>query len=92
MRTILTDGGREPGDTRARSMKISALQPVHNRLSEQLIALQEELETKDDAESRALNARIWQYFVEGTEARMPTMPDFAEAREAALAQIQSEKE
>ncbi|MEO1405370.1 MAG: hypothetical protein AAFV54_02620 [Pseudomonadota bacterium] len=89
MRTLLLDGGKDPGDTRSLSMKISALQPIHDRLSASLISLQEEIETKDDEASKALNARIWQYFVEGAEARMPTLPDFAEAREAAAADLKA---
>lgn len=89
MRTLLSDGGKDPGDTRSLSMKISALQPTHDRLSAALIELQEDIETRDDDASKALNTRIWQFFVEGSEARMPTMPDFAEAREAVVAEIKA---
>ncbi|MEM9667624.1 MAG: hypothetical protein AAF950_01760 [Pseudomonadota bacterium] len=92
MRTLLADGGKDPGDTRGLSMKVSALQVVHNRLSAELIALQEEIEVKSDDASKALNARIWTFFVEGAEARMPTLPDFAEAREATLAKLQADAE
>lgn len=88
MRTLLTDGGEEVADTRTRSFRVSVVQEVHSRLSAQLIAFQEKIELKDDEASKALNARIWQYFRDGAEARMPTMPDIAEARQAALAELE----
>lgn len=91
MRTLLEDGGRDPGDTRARSMKISVLQPVHDRLSADLIAMQEEIEAKDDEASKALNARIWRFFAEGADNRMPTLPDIADARAKAAERIAAEK-
>jgi len=91
MRTLLTDGGVEPGDTRGTSMKISALQIVHDRLSALLIDMQAGLEEKDDAASRALNARIWKFFAEGSEARMPTLPEITEARKKAAERIAAEK-
>ena len=90
MRTLLEDGGRDPGDTRARSMKISVLQPVHDRLSADLISMQEEIETKDDEASKALNARIWRFYAEGADKRMPTLPDIAEARAKAAERIAAE--
>ena len=92
MRTLLIDGGKEPGDTRARSMRVSALQTVHDRLSADLIGLQEEIESRDDAASKALNARIWQFFVEGADARMPSPPDFAAARAAVAADLAEQGE
>ncbi len=88
MRTLLIDGGVDVGDTRTRSFKVSAVQEVHNRLSAELITLQERIELLDDPASRALNARIWRYFSEGAEARMPTMPDFADARAEVLAELE----
>jgi len=92
MRTILIDGGEEVPDTRARSFKVSAVQEVHNQLSAHLIALQERIELLDDDTSKALNARIWRYFREGAEARMPTMPDFTDARAAVLAELEQSGE
>lgn len=91
MRTLLEDGGREPGDTRGASMRVSALQVVHDRLSAALIDMQAEIETREDDASRALNARIWRFFVEGAEARMPNLPDIAEARAEAAAALAAEK-
>lgn len=90
MRTLLEDGGKDPGDTRARDMKVSSLQEVHDRLSADLIELQTEIETKDDEASKALNARIWLYFVEGANLRMPELPDIAAARAEATARIAAE--
>lgn len=92
MRTLLIDGDIDPGDTRARSMKISDLLPVHSHLSEELIKLQAAIETRDDDASKKLNARIWQFFVEGAEARMPSPPDFADARAKTVAAIQAKEE
>ncbi|MEL6324200.1 MAG: hypothetical protein AAGJ29_07800 [Pseudomonadota bacterium] len=91
MRTLLIDAGRDPGDTRARSMKISDLVPVHDRLTRQLITLQTEIETQSDEASKALNARIWQYLAEGAEARMPSPPDFADARERTLQKLKAQE-
>lgn len=92
MRTILLDGGEDVPDTRTRSFKVSAVQEVHDRLSTQLIALQERIELLDDDASVELNGRIWRFFREGAEARMPTMPDFTEARAAVLAALQQTDE
>lgn len=91
MRTLLEDGGRVPGNTRGTSMRVSALQVVHDRLSTGLIDMQAELEVKADPASKALNARIWQFYVEGANARMPTLPDIAAARAEASARIAAEK-
>ena len=84
MRTLLEEGGVDPGDTRGTSMRVSALQIVHNGLSEKLMTLQIE-------EAKRLNARIWQFFVEGADARMPTLPDFQAARAQALKKVLAEK-
>ncbi|MEO9970322.1 MAG: hypothetical protein ABJG15_10975 [Hyphomonadaceae bacterium] len=92
MRTLLHDGGEETADTRARSFKVSAVQAVHNKLSEQIIKLQERIERSDEPDDKALNARIWTYFREGAEARMPTMPDFTEARAEVLAELERQGE
>jgi len=91
MRTLLVDGGVDPGDTRGTSMKVSALQVVHDRLSAMLIDMQAGLEEKDDGASKALNARIWTFFAEGAEARMPTLPEITEARKKAAERIAAEK-
>ena len=90
MRTLLEDGGISPGDTRAASMKVSDLQSVHNRLSEAMIELQAELEGKDDDASKRLNARIWQFYVSGSEERMPALPEIGAARDIAAARIAAE--
>lgn len=92
MRTLLEDGGGEVPDTRTRSFKVSNVQEMHNKLSDLLIKLQERVEVSDTAEDKALNARIWVYFNEGAEARMPTMPDFTEARAAVLAELEQQDE
>lgn len=91
MRTLLEDGGIDPGDTRGSSFKVSDLQIIHNRLSSDLINLQAELETKKEPDAKALNARIWQFYVEGANARMPELPDIGEARAKAAERIAAEK-
>ncbi len=91
MRTLLEEGGVDPGDTRGTSMRVSALQIVHNGRSEKLMTLQIELDAREDQEANRLNARIWQFFVEGADARMPTLPDFQAARAQALKKVLAEK-
>lgn len=91
MRTLLEDGGRDPGDTRARSMKVSVLQKVHDRLSAELIDMQTDIETRPDEASKALNARIWRYYAEGADKRMPALPDITQARADAAARIAATK-
>lgn len=91
MRTLLEDGGIDPGDTRGASMRVSALQIVHNGLSEKLMEMQIGLEARQDKEALALNARIWQFFVDGADARLPTLPDIQTARARALERVLAEK-
>lgn len=92
MKDLLLEGGIAPGETDTASYKVSALQPVHDRLSAMLIEMQAGLEVKrDDAASKALNARIWQFYVKWAEARMPTLPQIGEARAEAAARIAAEK-
>jgi len=91
IRTLLEDGGVTPGDTRGMSMRVSALQEVHNRLSSVLIEMQTALETKTDEASKKLNARIWLYYTEGANERMPTLPEITKARAKAAERIAAEK-
>ncbi len=91
MRTLLEEGGIDPGDTRGTSMRVSALQIVHNRLSEKLMELQIGLEAREDEAAKALNARIWTFYVEGADARMPALPDIQAARAKALERVLAEK-
>lgn len=91
MRTLIEEGGVDPGDTRGTSMRVSALREVHNDLSAALIEVQVALEARQDAAARALNARIWKFYVEGANARMPELPDITAARAAAAERIAAEK-
>jgi len=91
MRTLLEDGGMTPGDTRSISMRVSTLREIHDGLSTNLIALQTELEEKTDDASKALNARIWQYYVDGANERMPTLPEITKERAQAAERIAAEK-
>ena len=83
MAGILKDGGIDPGNTAPENLKVSTLQAIHDRLAAFLVDLQEGLEARDGEAAKALNARIWSYFVQGATERMPSPPDFSAEREAA---------
>jgi len=91
MRTLLVDAGIPPGNTRGETMRVSELQKIHDRLSTALIELQIGLESKTDEASKKLNSRIWMYYVDGAQERLPTLPDISAARAEASARIAAEK-
>lgn len=76
MQAILRAAG-QPGDTTAKSYRVSDLMAVRDRLAEQIIALQTEVEARDDETSRTLNAQIWGLLLGSAAERMPSPPDFA---------------
>lgn len=88
MADILNAGGIDPGDIKPPNLKISSFQPIHDRLSGQIVALQEEVERCDDDDAKALNARIWSYFAKGATERMPSPPDFSAERKTAKARLE----
>lgn len=83
MAEILEDAGIDVGNITPPDLKVSSFQIIHNRLSGRLVELQEQLELRADDEAKALNGRIWSYFVQGATERMPSPPDFSAEREAA---------
>lgn len=76
-RALLKAGGVED-DTRAESLRIGELTQVRDRLMGQLVALQAKIETDTSETARALNARIWGFFLASAHERMPSPPDFPE--------------
>ncbi len=77
MAGLLADGGGAPGEVQPKSLRVPDVKAVHDRLSADLISLQERLEEDDADASRALNAKIWMFFAAAVEERAPTLPDFA---------------
>lgn len=55
-------------------LRISVLTPVHDRLSEKLIALHAAVEASEAPEARAIEREIWAFLLRGTEDRMVVMP------------------
>ena len=90
MAELLRAGGVDPGDVTRPTLKLSDLQPLHDRLSAELITLQERIETQPGDAAAALNARIWGFFVAGATARMPSPPQFEEQRADAAEKLKAE--
>ena len=61
------------------SLKVSDLTTERNALAGQLIALQEQIETREDEPAKLLNAQIWLYYMKTAQARMPSPPQFPDA-------------
>ncbi|MEM9571703.1 MAG: hypothetical protein AAF996_09560 [Pseudomonadota bacterium] len=76
IRGLLALAGQSVSVPESSSVKISQLTEERNALAEQLIALQAELETSDDAAAKDLNAKIWMHLMATAMNRMPTPPDF----------------
>lgn len=76
IRGLLALAGQSVSVPESASVKISELTVERNALADQLIALQAELETSDDAAAKDLNAKIWMHLMATAMNRMPTPPDF----------------
>ncbi|MEO0981132.1 MAG: hypothetical protein AAFX03_00600 [Pseudomonadota bacterium] len=74
MARLLEAGGRDPGDTNPASLKLTDLRALRDRLAADLIELQAEIEVSEEPEAKALNARIWNFFLGGAAARLPELP------------------
>ncbi len=61
------------------TVKVSELTAERNALAEQLTRLQTELESREDAPAKDLNAKIWMHLMATAMARMPSPPDFPDA-------------
>lgn len=71
--TLLSDLAAETGGI-DEDLRISALTPVHDRLSEKLIALHTAVDESEDAEARAVEREIWAFLLKGAQDRMVVMP------------------
>ena len=76
IRGLLALAGQSVSVPESTSVKISELTVERNALAEQLIGLQAELETSDDAAAKDLNAKIWMHLMATAMNRMPSPPDF----------------
>jgi len=79
LRALLALAGQEVSVPESVTVKISDLSAERNALAEQLIAVQADLETRDDASAKDLNAKIWMHLMATAMARMPSPPDFPDA-------------
>lgn len=72
--TTLLSSLTEEADGTDEDLRISALTPVHDRLTEKLIALHAAVEESPAAETRAIEREIWAFLLKGAEDRMVVMP------------------
>lgn len=79
LRGLLALAGQEVGVPKSATVKISDLTAERNALATQLVAVQADLETRDDAVARDVNAKIWMHLMATAMARMPSPPDFPDA-------------
>lgn len=81
IRALLALAGRQVTVTESATVKISDLTIERNALAEQLVEVQAELEARDDAAAKDLNAKVWMHLMATAMARMPSPPDFPGAEE-----------
>lgn len=81
LRALLALAGQEVSVPESVTVKISDLTAERNALATQLMAVQADLETRDDAPAKDLNAKIWMHLMATAMARMPSPPDFPDAEE-----------
>lgn len=81
IRALLALAGRQVTVTESATVKISDLTTERNALAEQLVVVQAELEARDDAAAKDLNAKVWMHLMATAMARMPSPPDFPDAEE-----------
>lgn len=82
IRNLLKGAGMADDVPEAASLRLSDLRATRNALAEKLIALQTQLEARDDEDAKALNTQIWGHLLATSLARMPSPPQFHEAEEA----------
>ncbi|MEC7290866.1 MAG: hypothetical protein VXW22_12330, partial [Pseudomonadota bacterium] len=76
LRGLMALAGMSVDVPKSTSVKLSDLEQERDALAQELMALQADLETRDDDASKALNAKIWMHLMATAMARMPTPPDF----------------
>lgn len=79
MRALLAGAGRDVHVPDAPSLKISDLTAERDALAKALIEVQAALELSTDENAKLLNAQIWLFFIQTTQARMPSPPEFPDA-------------
>lgn len=79
LRALLALAGQEVSVAESVTVKISDLTQERNALATLLVAVQADLETRDDPASKDLNAKIWMHLMATAMARMPSAPDFPDA-------------
>lgn len=81
MRGLLALAGQETSVPTAATVKVSDLTTERDALAVELIALQTALETREDEDAKALNAKIWMHLMATAMQRMPSPPDFPDVEE-----------
>lgn len=81
IRSLLKAGGMADDVPEATSLRLSDLRKTRNALAEKLIALQAQVEGRDDDAAKALNTQIWGHLLATSVARMPSPPRFYAAEE-----------
>ena len=76
MRGLIALAGKDVVVPQSASLKLSDLKTERDELARYLIALQMSLEARDDADAKALNAKIWQHLMGTAMVRMPSPPEF----------------
>lgn len=76
LRALLQQAGLGAEIPESASLKISDLTIERNALNAQLVALQAQIETREDEPAKALNAQIWVHLLKTAQARMPSPPSF----------------
>lgn len=76
LRGLLALAGASVDVPNCATVKVSDLEQERDALARQLIALQAELESRDDDAAKQLNSKIWMHLMATAMARMPTPPDF----------------
>lgn len=76
VRALLQRGGVAIAAPAKHDLRVSALEAENDRLRAALIDLQAALETRDDAEARALDADIWRELAHSVERRRIASANF----------------
>ncbi|MEO1661479.1 MAG: hypothetical protein AAFR51_10860 [Pseudomonadota bacterium] len=79
LRALLALAGQPSDVPESVSVKISELTAERNALAEALITVQTALETREEAEAKDLNAKIWMHLMATAMNRMPSPPEFPDA-------------
>ena len=82
MRGLFALAGVELDIPESATVKVSDLSAERNALAVCLIALQTELEARDDEAARDLNSKIWMHLMATVMHRMPSPPEFPDPETA----------